>query len=237
MGRVMSILAALVVLAPPAVGATPILVNGSFELAAPDMPGSGELLAGSTALIGWQIAGTSSANNVIDWLGPGGGGPQWLASEGTHLVDLDGRNALGGSVFQSFAATPGQRYLLSFDLSGNPGDAPSNGLPRIKQIRVTVGDLSQDYAFDSTGLTTTTLRWDHIAAGFLASNAVETVSFRSLTPFENSYGALIDNITIEAVPVPEPGTLMLLSTAGWPVWWFRRRGEPDPDWRAEGVGT
>ena len=105
-----------------------ILVNGSFELAAPDMPGSGELLAGSTQIIGWTVTGTSTANDVVDWCGPGGGGPTWLASDGTHLVDLDGRDSLGGTIFQTFPTTIGQSYAVSFDLSGNPGDAPDFSL-------------------------------------------------------------------------------------------------------------
>ena len=113
-------------LGPATASADPILINGSFELTTPDMPANGELLAGSTAILGWTVAGTSTANDVIDWLGPGGGGPEWLASDGTHIVELDGRNSLNGAIYQTFGTIPGQRYDVSFDLSGNPGDAPSN---------------------------------------------------------------------------------------------------------------
>jgi hypothetical protein len=56
--------------------------------------------------------------------------------------------------------------VLSFDLSGNPGDRPENGLPQIKRL---------------------------------------------LTPFANSYGALIDNLEA-ASPVPEPATILLRAT-------------------------
>ena len=224
-----SALALFGVLVPIAANASSILINGSFELHSADMPGSGELLGGSTQVTGWIVTGSSNANNVIDWLGPGGGGPQWNASDGTHLVDLDGRDALNGGLFQTFATTVGQHYTVSFDLSGNPGDAPGNGLPRVKQVRVAVGAFTQDYQFDSTGLTTVTLRWQPIAFLFIASAASETLSFTSLTPTANSYGPLIDNVSISptTTPVPEPSALLLLgsglASAGVRRW--QRRGE------------
>jgi len=109
---------------------------------------------------GWTVTGSSTANNVIDWVGPGGGGPpSWNAADGTHLIDLDGRDSLNGGIFQTFATTVGQAYAVSFALSGNPGDAPSNGLPLVKHVRVAVAGFTQDYQFDTTGLGQLTLVW------------------------------------------------------------------------------
>ena len=51
---------------------------------------------------------------------------------------------------------------------------------------------------------------------FLASDTTTTLSFTSLTPTANSYGALIDNVSVTGSsvpdPVPEPGTVFLLGT-------------------------
>ncbi|MEQ1869139.1 MAG: choice-of-anchor C family protein [Vicinamibacterales bacterium] len=197
--------------------ASSILINGSFELTSSDMPGSGELLAGSTQITGWTVSGTSLSNDVIDWLGPGGGGPLWNASDGTHLVELDGRNSLNGAIYQTFATLVGQTYQVSFDLSGNPGDGRGtlgNGLPLVKQVRVAVGGVTHDYQFDSTGLTTVTLLWQPISFAFIASGTTETLSFTSLTPTPNSYGALVDDVRVEPAltAVPEPTSLLLLGT-------------------------
>ena len=117
---------------------------------------------------------------------------------------------LNGGIFQTFATTIGQSYLVRFDVSGNPGDAPSNGFPRVKEMRVNVGDVSRDFEFDSTGLTTITLVWEPVSFAFVATGTTETLSFTSLTPFANSYGALIDNVSVTAVAVPELSTLILL---------------------------
>jgi hypothetical protein len=100
-------LTACVVLASHVASATPILINGSLELASLAMPQNGELLAGSTALTGWNIAGSSLSQDVLDWLGPRGGGPLWNVSDGEMMVELDGRNSQNGQISQAFATTPG----------------------------------------------------------------------------------------------------------------------------------
>ena len=196
---------------PASAQASSILLNGGFEDVTVDMPGSGELTTGSDAITGWLVSGTSTASDVIDWIGPGGAGPTWLVSEGTHAIDLDGRDSLDGSIYQTFATTLGQLYDVTFDLSGNPGDAPTNGLPRIKSVRAAADGFSGDYSFDTTGLTTTTLTWNTVAFSFIASGDSATLRFTSLTGTPNSYGALIDNVNVAAVPspVPESGTFAL----------------------------
>jgi hypothetical protein len=55
------------------------------------------------------------------------------------------RSYLSG-IALTFATTVGQSYVVSFDLSGNP-----QGGPQIKQARVSVDGVAQDYAFDSVG--------------------------------------------------------------------------------------
>ncbi len=206
MRRFLGFVVVLSVFVPATAYASPILVNGSFETTS-GIPNNGELLAGSTAITGWTVTGTSLSNDVIDYLDP-----PWDVSDGIHAIDLDGRNALGGGIYQAFATAVGETYAVSFDLSGNP-----DGGPLVKQVRVAVGGFTQDYQFDSSGQSVAALNWQPIAFSFLAVNATTTLSFTSLTPTPNSYGPLIDNVAVneapkDLTPVPEPGTLALFGT-------------------------
>lgn len=108
---------------------------------------------------------------------------------------------------------------MTFDLSGNP-----QGGPQIKQMRVSVGGVTQDYSFDSSGQALNALIWQSITFDFLASSSTSTLSFVSLSSTPNSYGALIDNVTVSSVP--EPSTLLLV-TLGLATASLRyRRGQP-----------
>jgi hypothetical protein len=143
-------------------------------------------------------------------------------SDGVRAVDLDGRSP--GGVEQSFATTVGQWYLVSFDLSGNPGNGNAGtGLPLVKQARVTVDEFSQDYAFDSSGQAITALTWQSVTFAFQATDTDATLRFSSLSlDPTNAYGALVDNVSVTAVP--EPSSIVLLG-AGWLVtgrWRYRR---------------
>jgi choice-of-anchor C domain-containing protein len=137
--------------------------------------------------------------NRIDYLGP-----PWDVSDGVRALDLDGNGGIGG-IAQTFATTLGQTYVVSFDLSGNP-----QGGPLVKDVRVEAGAFTQDYTFDTFGQTRENLIWQTITFSFVATGATTTLSFASLSPSDNSYGALIDNASVTAVP--EPASLVLLET-------------------------
>lgn len=103
----------------------------------------------------------------------------------SDTVDLDGAFSTGG-IQQTFSTTPGRTYLASSDLAGNP-----DGAPQIKQVRVTVNGINQDFAFDTQGQTRSTLIWQNKSFTFVASGMTATLAFRSLSPAGNSYGALL----------------------------------------------
>lgn len=188
---VIALFAAPVAIAAPMLD--PILINGSFEIGPPpfgnhdvDIPG------GSTAITGWTATGGG-----VDLLED-----PWDVSDGLRAVDLDLRSP--GGIEQRFTTSVGQRYQVLFDLSGNP-----EGGPQVKQMRVTAGSFSEDFAFDSVGQTIDSLIWQRTAFSFTASDDFTTLSFASLSPAGSAYGALIDNVSVD--PVPEPSTLALLS--------------------------
>lgn len=176
-----------------------LLVNGSFEDGPTDFGGSSfiTLAGGSSAIPGWTVTG-----GTIDYLGSA-----WLASDGVRSIDLDGAFSTGG-VQQSFATAVGETYRVAFDLSGNP-----EGGPTLKQLRASAGSATQDFTFDPTGLTRGTLTWTSVAFDFVASATTSTLLFSSLSPSGNSWGALIDNVSVArktTTPVPEPPALALL---------------------------
>jgi choice-of-anchor C domain-containing protein len=194
-----SVLVALVLGCPAGVAADPILINGSFELG--PLVGRGiedfDIFAGETDIVGWTVLGGG-----VDYMNA-----PWDVADGIHAVDLDLRNSNGG-IEQAFATVAGQQYRVSFQLSGNPGRS-GGSLPVVKQVRVSVDGFSRDYAHDSTGQRIDLLVWDWHEFLFVASGTSATLRFTSLTPFPNSFGAMIDDVRVSAVP--EPGALMLLA--------------------------
>lgn len=165
---------------PPA--PTNLLTNGSFEVG-PPIPGSSSyttLRGASTAIPGWTVTGGS-----IDYIGT-----FHPVSDGQRAIDLDGAFSTGG-IRQAFTTRPGAAYLASFDLSGNPDGGPS-----VKNVRVTVDAVGQDFSFNVTGQTRSNLSWVPREISFVATGVTATISFASQSSSGNSWGAFIDNVRV-----------------------------------------
>ena len=199
----------VIVLAMPTVSFA-ALINGSFEISPPIPNGSSFLVVsgGSTDITGWTVTGST-----IDVIGP-----TWSVSDGVQAIDLDGFNSTGG-IQQTFSTVPGQKFTVSFDLSGNP-----EGNPIPKEVEVSVDGFLQTFSYDPTGQTRGTLIWEATSFEFLASGVSATLGFRSLTPGRNSWGALIDNVSVTGNPVPAPSALLLMATglAGFMAWRWKK---------------
>jgi len=184
-------LLAAAILAAPAPAAGNLLVNGSFELGADpglfiDLPG------GSTAITGWTVG-----DFHVDYTDSA----TWNASDGVRSVDLDGSvvaQPKNGSLFQSFATTPGKEYRVDFDMSGNVC-----GAPILKTVEVSVGDFLQNYVFDAGSIQPfvppMTIPYTHQSFLFTATASTSTLKFRSLTSLTGSpgYGVVIDDVSVE----------------------------------------
>ena len=173
-----------------------LLVNGSFE----EGPSAGRFVnvaGGSVVIKGWSVTGEG-----VDYIGT-----LWRGSEGVHSIDLDGSvrssttpGYVHGGVAQTFATTAGTRYLVTFDLAGNPY-AP----PKKKPMRVSAAGQSQDFSFDVTGKNPARMGWAPTRWTFTANSASTTLEFSSLTVSRSTgWGAVIDNIVVTAVEDRQP---------------------------------
>ena len=156
------------------------------------------LAAGSTVITGWTVVTDTTA-----WIGPTN--PFSLsANDGDFFLDLT--NYQLGSPFagmsQVIATTPGATYALSFDLGG------SNRWGRPDAITASAAGTSATFTSPLTG---TINDWQHVSMQFTASSSATTVLLQGASGL-NYIG--LDNASVDFVsgpPVPEPGTLALLS--------------------------
>jgi len=187
--------------------AASILVNGSFEQG----PAAGSFVnlpGGTTSITGWVVTGEG-----IDYIGT-----LWTSSNGIHSLDLDGSVGstitppfVHGGIAQTFATSPGTAYLVTFDMAGNPANAPT-----IKPMRVSAAGQQMDFTFDITGKSFANMGWLPKSWSFTANSASTTLTFSSLTisPL-TGWGPALDNVSVTAAAsaVPEPSTFVLLGAA------------------------
>jgi len=168
-----------------------LIVNGSFEESMVKSASFQDMAAGSTAIKGWTV--TLHHINYIGGLS--------MASNGTHSLDLEGSmcntrstsECLGG-VKQTFATTSGQKYDVSFDLSGNP-----YGAPKIKTLKVSAAGQSQTFTFNVTGHSTRSMGWKTQHWTFTANAAETTIEFDSAdaVPNVSGWGPALDNVVVK----------------------------------------
>lgn len=203
-----------------AVSRANLIDNGSFEYASENFTaptGSFDTLyQGSTAIRSWKVTAGS-----VDWINS-----YWDASNGSRSIDMNGlwqNGALALSLAQQLTLTPGQKYLLSFDMAGN-----TDGLPTTKTLDVTIQptfpndqSATQTYTFDSTGRDHQNMGWTKQNLYFYAGSGATTLTFtaRNFLPdgSPSAFGPAIDNVCLVAVPVPAAIVLgaMGLGLVGW----------------------
>lgn len=153
--------------------------DGSFEYPRAPRNSFATYTAGQ-AIGPWTVGGS------VDLIGQG----YWQAAEGDQSVDLNGANA--GSVSQTFTTVPGQTYTVTYALAGNPG------APAVKTGRALVdGQVFQDFSFNVTGKTVTSMGWIRRQFTFVAGGATTTLAFASTTP-GSAAGPALDDVTVIA---------------------------------------
>ena len=165
------------------------ITNGSFE--SPIQGGSFGTLVG-TALTGWTIGGSIDLINSY-----------WFPTDGNQSIDLNGGQQ--GSIFQNIAGLiAGARYLISFDLSGNP-----DGAPVTKTVLLSAGN--ENGTFTATPGGRPNIGYTSYTFNFVADGTNDLLTFASQDA--GFYGAALDNVTIAAIPVPA-GLPLLLAGLG-----------------------
>ena len=129
----------------------------------------------------------------------------WTPYEGSWTVDLN--QSAPGSIQQSFSTVVGQTYQLQFALTGNYSGC---GVGCTRQVQVTAGDLNTTLsATQAAGYSFATPGWQAESFIFTAQSATSTLKFASVnTP--GASGAVIDAVSVNALPVPEPETHAML---------------------------
>ena len=157
-----------------------LVSNGSFETG--PNPGTGFLTYGngSTAVNDWTVTGDS-----IDYIS----GSFWDAADGQRSIDLSGNNA--GGISQSFSTVVGAQYMVTFQLAANTG-----GGDTYKDVTVSAGGSSQNFTFDSTGHSFTSMGWEENSFTFTATDTTSALTFTSLDA--NATGPALDDVQVVA---------------------------------------
>ncbi len=131
----------------------------------------------------------------------------WLPASGSQSVELNG-GSRAATITQSFSASAGSTYRISFYLAGNP--AYQGGTPMTVQVAWedigssgnTLSITTKNFTFDTTGKTPTSMGWTKHS--FKVTSVPGTIEgrlfFTSLTDVGNSdFGPAIDKTAV--VPV------------------------------------
>jgi choice-of-anchor C domain-containing protein len=157
-----------------------LVINGSFE------EGKGTssynpLSPGSKDLKGWNVTRAQ-----IDYLNG-----YFPASNGKRSLDMDGTPGIGG-VSQTISTIPGQKYTVTFDLSGN-----NQGGDKMKKLGVKAGEKTTAFTYD----TKMGQKWVRKNWEFTASAPKTTLEFYSMDADKtSSYGPLLDNVSVMKAP-------------------------------------
>lgn len=167
-----------------------LIANGSFEYAIFDPGNHATLPAGSTAINNWTV----STPGNIDYIGA-----TWNAADGLRSLDLNG-TLPGGGIEQTISTTPGNSYLVTFAMSGNPGGDPAVKTMVVSAIGNAV-DTSPVFSFDTTGYSLpSNMGWLYDSWTFTADAPSTILQFRSTTP--GAFGPALDDVSVNVVPVP-----------------------------------
>jgi choice-of-anchor C domain-containing protein len=139
---------------------------------------------------GWTVSGGS-----VDLING-----YWNAAEGFQSVDLAGNSE--GTIKQDIQNATGSQFHLTFSLSGN-----TDGQPGLKQVLVSFGGVSKTFNFLATLDGNHSLNWVTETWDITTADNTRTLSFGDVSGSPGYYGAVLDNVSLEAAVVPEPGTM------------------------------
>ena len=144
---------------------------------------------------GWSI----SNGGTVDIIGSGGFGITCAGGIG-NCVDLDGSTGKSGNlVSPGLNLLAGQTYTAFFDLSGNQRIAGQSNT-----VSINFGTTTASLSFTGTAAFST-----HSVS--FAPSADGTYHLSFLDSSNNNVGAILDNVSVQAIP--EPGTYAIMMAA------------------------
>lgn len=165
---------------------------------------------GSSAINYDSFANWNVVNGSVDIVSSGGWG---LSGDGS-FVDLDGSTSDSGRLVskQRFTFESGVNYRFSFRLSGDQRNDGENYIRSIiTSIEVPLDGsvphyVNQFIAMDSND------GWTDYSFDFLGQGLDGRIVFRAdiRDNYNDNVGLLLDDVVLETVEVPEPGTIALL---------------------------
>jgi hypothetical protein len=235
MKKIISVLSTMTVVAMGSQGkATSLVANGNFETTT---NGAGQL-GYNTDATGWSTNGynflfnagaadTTGASGVYGGLtlwGPHNGSANGLPAAspaGGNFVASDGAFSVAPITQTINGLTAGQKYGVGFYWAG----AQQNGFdgPNTEQYVVSLGNQAQStatYQNSSHGFS----GWTHENFTFTATGGSEALSFLAVgTPDGVPPFALLDGVSMNAVPEPATWAMMILGIGGIGALARRRR--------------
>ena len=164
-----------------------LIVNGSFE-AGPEFEGSFTPLdEDSVEIRGWAVT-----RGQIDLQQETDG--KVKAAHGKRSLDLHGSPGFGG-VKQPFVTKVGQKYRVTFSMSGNPGVGHQT-----VQMAVRAAGKKEVFEFDMAGVTLDDLKWEKKTWEFTAVDTTTVLEFHTaMAPMANPFGGpLLDDVKVVA---------------------------------------
>jgi choice-of-anchor C domain-containing protein len=165
-----------------------LIVNGSFE-DGPEFEGSFKPLdEDSVEIRAWVVT-----RGQIDLQQETGG--KLKAAHGKRSLDLHGSPGFGG-VKQPFVTKVGQKYRVTFAMSGNPGVGHES-----VQLAVRAAGKHKVFECDMAGKTLEDLKWETRTWEFTAVDTITVLEFHTaMAPMANAFGGpLLDDVRVVAV--------------------------------------
>jgi hypothetical protein len=192
-----------------------LILNGDFELQ--QYVSSGKWTQKSS-IPGWSIFEGDSVFEIQNN----------LYGENSQYLELAPNKPVG--IMQTIDTVIGAKYILSFDYSPRP-DAPydNNGLivgfaqPLSSNSIGTLNQIASLHNGNNAG-------WSHFSYSFNALSDHTAIVFAAsnmLASKAPSYGPLLDNVSVESAPIPnpEPGTMLLMGIGVAGAIFMRRRAK------------
>ncbi len=207
-----------------------LLFNGSFEtVSGPTSSFSLEdPTANEDALTDWSVSGTGTANQILDCVvmngatnnlcGPdefGGGFHFWVnpgeSPDGGNYFIADGDQAYSQPLQQTVTGlVKGDTYILSFYQAAAQQDGPNFTSATTEQWQVSLGSQIKDSTLMHNA-SESDVPWMSQTLTFTATAASEVLSFVAVgTPAGQPPFVLLDGVTLDPAPAPEPATYALI---------------------------